>query len=290
MQIAQTAFLPLTPYQTRVSKKNKITANGKVAWDRLDAYDESMAEDGKSSGKALRAPGTRKVGLLKGLVLLALLFAFPAVWSWTSLGHWFSLLRIIEWQEAVRSTPQAFYLVVGSYLLGSLVFFPVTLLNIATVFTFGPIRGNVYALAGWLASAALTYGIGRAAGCKIVQKLAPSWLEQLVQAAAKHGFMTALALRVFPVAPFTVVNIFIGAWGIRFRDFFAASIVGRIPGIILLALAGFQVESLMRQPGIKGVVLLGFTLILVSFVLTQLSRHLLSAGRGPIEGEIINNL
>ena len=252
----QTALLPLTPSQTRVSKKNKITANGKVAWDCPDAYDESMAEDEISSCKALSlgAPGTRKVVLLKGLA--ALLFAFPAIWSWTSLGYWLNLSRIIEWQEAVRSTPQAFYLVVGSYLLGSLVFFPVTLLNIATVFTFGPIRGNVYALAGWLASAAITYGIGRAAGCKMVQKLAPSWLEQLVQAAAKHGFMTALTLRVFPVAPFTVVNIFIGASGIRFRDFFAASIVGRIPGIILLALAGFQVEHLMRQPGIKGVVLL----------------------------------
>ncbi len=46
----------------------------------------------------------------------------------------------------------------------------------------------------------------------------------------------------------------------------------------------------MRQPGMKGVVLLGFTLILVSLVLTQLSRRLLSAGRCPIEGEIINNL
>ncbi len=56
----------------------------------------------------------------------------------------------------------------------------------------------------------------------------------------KTRIMTALTLRVFPVAPFTVVNIFIGAWGIRFRDFFAASIVGRIPGIILLALAGFK--------------------------------------------------
>ena len=55
-----------------------------------------------------------------------------------------------------------------------------------------------------------------------------------------------------------------------------ASIVGRIPGIILLTLAGVQVESLLRQPGVIGVVLLGLTLILVPLTLSRLSKRLLS--------------
>ena len=239
-----------------------------------------MEDDRKNSPTSnFSIPGSRKVAILTSLILLVLLFAFPAIWTWTSLNHWINLAKIIEWQEAVRNTPAAFYLVVGAYLFGSLVLFPVTILNVATVFTFGPILGNLYALVGWLASAAMTYGVGRMMGCKIVQKLAPLWLEQLMQEARRHGFMTVLTLRIFPLAPFTIVNILMGAWGIGFRDFFTASIVGRIPGLVLLTLAGFQVENFLRQPGVMGVILLGLTLILVPFALSRASKRLLLGGR-----------
>jgi phospholipase D1/2 len=210
------------------------------------------------------------------LAILLLLLALPAIWSWTPLNHWINLATIIGWQESVKNHPAAFYLVVGAYLLGSLVLFPVTILNVATVFTFGPILGNIYALAGWLASAAMGYGIGRSTGRKMVQKLAR---DRLIRPVGRHGFLTVLTLRVFPVAPFTLVNVLVGAWRIRFWDFFMASIVGRIPGIILLTLAGVQVESLLRQPGLICFVLLGLTLILVPLALSRLSKRLLSGDR-----------
>jgi len=222
---------------------------------------------------------TRKITILRGLVILLLLFALPAIWSWTPLNHWINLATIIGWQESVRNQPAAFYLVVGAYLLGSLVLFPVTILNVATVLTFGPILGNIYALAGWLASAAMGYGIGRSMGRKMVQKLTRGWLDRLIRPAGRHGFLTVLTLRIFPVAPFTLVNVFVGAWGIRFWDFFTASIVGRIPGIILLTLAGVQIENFLRQPHVIGVVLLGLTLILVPLALSRLSKRLLSGDR-----------
>ncbi len=222
---------------------------------------------------------TRKIAILRGLVILLLLFALPAIWSWTPLNHWINLATIIGWQESVRNQPAAFYLVVGAYLLGSLVLFPVTILNVATVLTFGPILGNIYALAGWLASAAMGYGIGRSTGRKMVQKLTRAWLDRLIRPAGRHGFLTVLTLRIFPVAPFTLVNVFVGAWGIRFWDFFTASIIGRIPGIILLTLAGVQIENFLRQPHVIGVVLLGLTLILVPLALSRLSKRLLSGDR-----------
>ena len=108
-----------------------------------------------------------------------------------------------------------------------------------------------------------------------------SWLDRLIQPAGRHGFLTVLTLRVFPVAPFTLINFFVGATGIRFRDFFLASLVGRIPGIILLTLAGAQVESLLREPSVIGVVLLGLTLTLVPFALAHLSKRVVSRHRRP---------
>ena len=145
---------------------------------------------------------------------------FRWLWRWTPLNEWVNFETIIEWQQSVEDYPTAFYLVVGAYLLGSLFSFPVTVLNVATVLTFGPIQGNLYALSGWLASAAMGYGIGRGIGREMVTKLARSWGHRLLESADRHGFLTVLTMRVLPVAPFTLVNFFVGAARIRFWDFF----------------------------------------------------------------------
>ena len=182
---------------------------------------------------------------------------------------------VFDWQQSIRNHPAAFYLVVGVYVLGGLVLFPVTILNLATVFTFGPIQGNGYALAGWLVSASMGYAIGHGIGREMVQKLARPWLDRLIRSVDRHGFLTVLTLRVFPVAPFTLVNVFIGASGIRFRDFFLASLIGRIPGMILLSLAGVQVENLLRHPDAISLILLGLTLVLLPLALNGLFRRAL---------------
>jgi len=219
---------------------------------------------------------SRRKGSLIGISLIFfLLLVVPAVWRWTPLNEWINFDTVIHWQQSIRNYPAAFYLVVGVYLLGSLILFPVTILNVATVLTFGPMLGNGYALAGWLASASMGYGIGQVIGRQMVQKLARSWLDRLIQSVDRHGFLTVLTLRVFPVAPFTLVNVFIGASGIRFRDFFLASLIGRIPGIILLSLAGVQVENLLRRPDAISLMLLGVTLILTPLALGWLSKRVL---------------
>src|SRR5262245_11077835 len=237
-----------------------------------------MDADGTSSNKkswATRRARARTVAILKGVVILLLLFTFPALWIWTPLKGWINLATIIEWQESVKHYPDAFFLVVGAYLLGSLFFFPVTILNVATVLTFGPIQGNLYGLVGWLASAAMGYGVGRGVGKEIVKKVVRFWGHRVLEPAERHGFLTVLTLRVFPVGPFTLVNFLIGAARIRFWEFFPASVIGRIPGVILLTLAGVQVESLFREPGVIRLVLLGLTLIIVPLALAWVSRRLL---------------
>jgi uncharacterized membrane protein YdjX (TVP38/TMEM64 family) len=88
-------------------------------------------------------------------------------------------------------------------------------------------------------------------------------------------------MRVFPVAPFTLVNFFVGASGIRFRDFFLASVVGRIPGIIMLTLAGVQIESFLRRPAPMSVVLLGLILILIPLAIGWLFKRVSLGNRRP---------
>jgi phospholipase D1/2 len=240
---------------------------------------KAVRNDTKVGDKAAAATKGRRASLVKILLIFFLLLTLPMAWRWTPLNEWVNFETVIGWQESVKNYPEAFYFVVGAYMVGGLVLFPITVLNVATVFTFGPVLGNVYALAGWLASAAMGYGIGRAIGRQMVQKLARSRVDRLIQPVGRHGFLTVLTMRVFPVAPFTLVNFFIGASGIRFRDFFLASLVGRIPGIIVLTVAGVQVENFLRQPEMARIVLLGLTLILLPIALGWLSKRLASGHR-----------
>jgi uncharacterized membrane protein YdjX (TVP38/TMEM64 family) len=240
-----------------------------------------MKENARSWNLGVKpAHRTRKVNgaLLKVFLVLLPLFALPAIWSWTPLNQWINLATIIGWQESVRNNPAAPYLVAGAYVVGSLVFFPVTVLTVATVFTYGPIWGNVYGFAGWMLSASVGYGLGCLIGHDLLRKIASAQVDRLIRQATRHGFIAVLTMRVLPVAPFTVVNIFVGASRIRFHDFFLASVLGRIPGMVTLSLVGFQVENLLRKPAVENFPALGLLVLLVVVVVVIWSSWRVKSG------------
>src|SRR5262245_21695517 len=149
-----------------------------------------------------------------------------------------------------------------------------TMLSVVTVLTFGPITGNVYAMAGWLLSSAIGYVIGRMIGANLLHRIAGPRLERLIHHVEDHGFITVLTVRLLPLAPFTLANLFLGASGIRFRDFIAASVVGRIPGIVVLSAVGMQLENALREPSVERIILLVLVLILAPLLTFWVSKRL----------------
>jgi uncharacterized membrane protein YdjX (TVP38/TMEM64 family) len=213
------------------------------------------------------------------ILLLLLLLALPLLWRWTPLQDWINLHTVLHWQKSLRDDPAAIIYVAAAYLLGSLVFFPITMLTLATVFAFGPLWGNLYGLVGWILSATEGYVLGRLVGHQTLHELAGDRLGRLVDRAADHGFFAVLAMRLLPVAPFTLVNMFVGASGIRFWDFFLASLVGRLPGILTLALFGVQIENALRNPGLASFALLALVLIAVPIVVSRMFARFYSRQR-----------
>jgi len=207
--------------------------------------------------------GNRKTALVKLSVCFLLLVSVSLAWRLTPLGEIIDFETIVGWQQAIKNYPAVFLWVLGIYVMSSLILFPTTLLNVATVVTFGPIVGNLYAFAGWLCSATIGFGIGRVLGREWVQKIARAGIERLFDRAERHGFLTVLSTRMVPIAPFTVVNLFVGASGIDFRPFFFATAIGRIPGIITLALFGVQLEMFVRRQDIVSWVILGMTVVVI---------------------------
>jgi phospholipase D1/2 len=220
-----------------------------------------------------RRPKGRKASLSKLLGFFFLLLALSLAWCWTPLKETIDFETVVQWQRSLKDYPAAFFWVAGAYLIGGLLLFPVTILNVATVITFGPVTGNAYALAGWLFSAAISFGIGRSTGARAIHKIPGSGLDPIFHEAGRHGFLTVLSMRILPIAPFTVVNLIIGASGIRFRDFILASLVGRIPGIVTLTLFGVQLEYFLRRPGFQSLALLALAVLLMLIVATCLYKH-----------------
>jgi phospholipase D1/2 len=241
-----------------------------------DVYDFSMGlrpkHDRDKVGKSRGLSGGKKF-LTRLFVFFLLLLALSMAWRWTPLKEAINLETVVQWQQSLKDHPTAFFWVASAYLIGGLVLFPVTILNVATVVTFGPVTGNAYALAGWLFSAAMSFGIGRTAGSTTIQKIPRLRLNPVFHEAGRHGFVTVLSMRIVPLAPFTVINLIIGASGIGFRDFILASLVGRIPGIVTLTLFGVQLEYFLRRPGLQSLALLALAALLMLLVATWFYRH-----------------
>ncbi|MBI4526030.1 MAG: TVP38/TMEM64 family protein [Deltaproteobacteria bacterium] len=201
--------------------------------------------------------------LVRPILWVSIFVGMAAAWQWTPLSTHINLEIIAAWEGWVKDHVAAPYIVVAAYLLGGFIFFPVTILTFATVLTFGPLLGNLYALAGWLLSATAGFGIGYL-GRSQFERLAGSPLDRLKLDTRRNALLAVLTARVLPIAPFMLVNLFIGASCIRFRDFMLGSLLGRAPGLLALTLVGYQFETVMRAPAKEKFVLFA---VMVTFLL-----------------------
>jgi uncharacterized membrane protein YdjX (TVP38/TMEM64 family) len=194
-----------------------------------------------------------------------LLCAAAAAWKWTPLADLIDIRRLAGWAAALRGSPTRHFYLLGAYIVGSILLVPITAMILVTAMIFGPVGGSLYALIGSLAGAAVTYAIGAMLGRDFVRKIAGRKWQRLERKINETGIIAVAALRLLPIAPFTVVNIVCGAFKVSWRDYLLGSILGLTPGILITALFAHQLASALRNPGIGAFLLLG-ALIAVTIV------------------------
>lgn len=237
---------------------------------------EGTANNASTAARDHEAAGRKR---LKLILLCAVLVSLPLIWRWTPLEEWVNLQTILQWQRSLRDHPAAPFYVIAAYLIGGLVFFPITILSLATVFAFGPFWGNIYGFIGWVLSALQGYFLGWLMGSDLLHKLAGARFRRLLNRVQHHGFLTVLVMRVLPLAPFSLVNMFVGASGIALLHFILASLVGRLPGVITLTLFGTQLEHAIRKPGLISYALLVAAIVLAVVIVPRLLRRTLRRRR-----------
>jgi phosphatidylserine/phosphatidylglycerophosphate/cardiolipin synthase-like enzyme/uncharacterized membrane protein YdjX (TVP38/TMEM64 family) len=136
-------------------------------------------------------------------------------------------------------------LVVATYVVAGVVAFPVLVLIVATAAIFGPWFGFVYAVLGVLASALFTYLIGRWLGRDLLFRALGTRCDRVRKEIDKRGVLAVAAIRLVPVAPFTVVNLMAGACSIAVVDYVAGTLIGMLPGLIVISALGHQVVAML---------------------------------------------
>jgi len=142
------------------------------------------------------------------------------------------------------------------FVAASLVAVPVSFLILATALVLGPFTGVPVALIGSILSALAGYGIGAHTGRSAVERLSGGRLDRLSRRLAEHGILTIITLRIVPVAPFAVLNLFAGASHLRLRDFVIGTLIGMAPAVITMAVFAEGLLSLLWQAGLRAVALL----------------------------------
>jgi uncharacterized membrane protein YdjX (TVP38/TMEM64 family) len=219
-----------------------------------------------------RKPGRRALVRVAAVVLI--LLGLAATWRWTPLAKWVSIDTVDAWATFLRQNPIAPLPVLAAYLIGSLVLVPVTSLIVLTALIFGPFTGFLYAFAGCLLAAMLTYGVGSFFGKDLVRHVAGSRLNRFRERLARHGVLAIITVRVIPIAPFTIVNMMAGASHIRARDFLLGTVLGMGPGIFALTFFTSQLETTVRAPTVESLLLLSGLVVLLGLITSCVYRWL----------------
>ncbi len=184
------------------------------------------------------------------------LIALAIAWQFPPLSDIASLDQIGPMLQALAQEPWAPLLVIGVYIVGVLIAFPVLILIAATAAAFGPGLGIAYAAAGSLASAVVTFLIGVALGRDTLRAVIGPRLRRVQRRIVSGGVLAIAAIRLVPIAPFTVVNLVAGASEIRLGSYIAGTILGMLPGWIVMSALGHQIMRIISGPSAADIVLL----------------------------------
>jgi phospholipase D1/2 len=214
-------------------------------------------------------------------VAAALLGTLAAAWRLTPLNELLDLATLAALAERLREQPLAPLLTLLAYVVGGLLVMPVTALIAVTGIVFGPLLGIVYAVAGALSSAAVTYGLGRLLGRDAVRRFAGRRINRLSRQLARRGIVAMTVLRMLPVAPFTVVNVVAGASQISLRDYLLGTFLGMAPGICATVLFADGIADAVRSPDLGNLTFLAVVVAVVVAASLLLRQQLMARRAAP---------
>ena len=211
------------------------------------------------------------IGMLIALCVLA------AAWHWTPLRGLAERATIVSFLSTLIASPFGPLFIVAVYAVGGFIMFPIVILIPVTAFIYGPLLGPVYALLGCLVSALLCYMLGRTMGSEAVSRIAGSRSAYISRKLSQRGFFMIALFRFLPVAPYTMVNILAGAFRMHLVDYTAGTLVGLLPGVVIMTLIENRLEKALFKPDMWNVLVLAGAAVLLLITSLWVKRRLMKS-------------
>jgi uncharacterized membrane protein YdjX (TVP38/TMEM64 family) len=108
---------------------------------------------------------------------------------------------------------------------------------------FGPWLGFLYAMAGIMVAALVTFYGGRLVRRDTVRRLAGRKLDRLSAAMRARGLLAMTAVRLVPLAPFPVVGLVAGGIRVKLWDYTLGTFLGNLPGVLAATVFADQIAA-----------------------------------------------
>src|SRR6185312_15715036 len=231
-------------------------ADAPVAGDEVFVPVEALADPegpinlaGLIGANGTAPPARRRLRVLAKLgVAVAAAVLVLLLWRYTALQELTRPGALEGFLSGIAENPLAPAMVILLFVCAGLVGFPVTILIAATAVSFGAWPGLPYAAAGAMASATVTYGVGAWLGARALRRFLGPRLNRIRRGIARRGILAVTAVRLVPVAPFTLVNLVAGALKVSLADYLIGTALGLAPGLAAMSLLGDQLARILAGP------------------------------------------
>lgn len=163
---------------------------------------------------------------------------------------------------------------------------PIAALSLTAGLAFGAVWGAVYLMIAAMLGTSATFLISRYFGRALIEKMLTPQnaglkgkFKDLDEKLANNGFMTILFFRVIPLVPYEVLNYAGGLSRIKFKDYFSATFLGLIPGVIVSAFFGGslgEIKSIRDIFAPKFLIAIGLMVLIIAVpAIYQIARNAL---------------
>jgi len=221
--------------------------------------------------------------VLRLVVVVLLAAAFIALW-FSPLREHLTRDNIRAGVAQIRSVWYAPIIYIFLYAIGCVVALPASMFVIAAGFIWGWLLGGCYAMVGGTLGAIVSYFVGRFIGEGLLERFGR--MGKIVAKQVDHaGFKSLIVLRNIPGVPFAVLNYGAGVAGVRFRDYFFATIVGIAPSKFVITYCSDALfnGSMTEGDAFKRMAIVG--VLMITMVLLPVAVKRFAARKKVIESE-----
>lgn len=154
---------------------------------------------------------------------------------------------------------------------------PQFVLIAACVVAFGPEVGFWFAWVATIVSGAATFAVGKVSSAQTLKRFGGATGGRFTRFMGKNGFLASFLVRFVPTAPFAVVNMAMGAAGVRFLAFLGGLALGVLPKTAIVAFAGDGImdalEGNLGSAALMGVIAIALWFFGVVLIRRYVSRR-----------------